>query len=427
MSKIALETLGCKLNQAEVETLVHQLVAKGYQLTESVGEADIYVLNTCTVTHVADRKSRQLLKTARRQNPRASILAVGCYAQRAPEELEQLGVANLILSNKEKDRLLEVVDSIAEPRNGTSTGCHTGWRSRTRSLVKIQEGCSTFCSFCVVPYVRGREHSLPLNAVLQEVRARLAAGHKEIVLTGTNIGRYSWNGHGSRGLAVLVQQILNEPGVLRLRLSSLQPKDLSPELIRLWADERLCPHLHISLQSGSDAILQRMNRNYTASEYERAIYSIRESIPDLAITTDIMVGFAGEGQREFEESYKFCERMNFANMHVFPYSARHGTAASKMPDQVEEKAKKERSQIMLILAQQSAQRFRRRFLSRTMKVLWESRADNTTWKGLTANYLRVFTQSSGDLSNQLLDVELLADNGHALVGETVKGGCITNG
>jgi threonylcarbamoyladenosine tRNA methylthiotransferase MtaB len=427
MSKIALETLGCKLNQAEVETLAHQLVAKGYELTESIEEADIYMLNTCTVTHVADRKSRQLLKAARRQNPRATILAAGCYAQRAPEELGRLGVANLILGNKEKDRLLEVVGSIGEPRNGTSTGCRSGWQSRTRALVKIQEGCSTFCSFCVVPYVRGREHSLPLDEVLHEVRARLAAGHKEIVLTGTNIGRYSWNGHGSRGLPALVRQILNEPGVVRLRLSSLQPKDVSPELVRLWSDERLCPHLHISLQSGSEAILQRMNRKYTASEYERAIYSINEAIPDLAITTDIMVGFAGEGQREFEESYKFCERMNFANMHVFPYSARHGTSASKMPDQVEEKVKKERSRIMLTLARESSQRFRGRFLSRAMKVLWESRVDNTTWKGLTANYLRVFTQSSDDLSNQLLDVKLLADNGHALVGETVEGGYITNG
>ena len=427
MSKIALETLGCKLNQAEVETLVRQLVAKGYQLTESIGEADIYVLNTCTVTHVADRKSRQLLKAARRQNSRATILAVGCYAQRAPEELEGLGVANLILSNKEKDHLLEVVDRIGEPQNGRVTGYRDGWRSRTRSLVKVQEGCGTFCSFCVVPYVRGREHSLPFDEVLQEVRARLAAGHKEIVLTGTNIGRYNRNGHGSRGLAALVREILNEPGVVRLRLSSLQPKDLSPELIRLWADERLCPHLHISLQSGSEAMLQRMNRNYTASEYERAVYSVNEAIPDLAITTDIMVGFAGEGQREFEESYKFCERMNFANMHVFPYSARHGTSASKMPDQVEEKAKKERSRIMLTLARQSAQRFRGRFLSRTMKVLWESRVDNETWKGLTANYLRVFTQSSDDLSNQLLDVKLLADNGHALVGENVEGGYTTNG
>ena len=427
MSKIALDSLGCKLNQAEVDTLARQLVGKGYQLTESVGEADIYVLNTCTVTHIADRKSRHLLRAVRRQNPGALIVAIGCYAQRAAEELEQLGIVDLILNNNEKSHLVDSVERIREPGNGGIIDSRDKWRSRTRSLIKIQEGCSHFCAFCVVPYVRGRERSLPWDEVFQEVRARVAAGCKEVVLTGTNIGRYAWNGQGLRGLSALVQHILNETGVVRLRLSSLQPQDLTSDLIRLWADERLCPHLHIPLQSGSETVLRQMDRLYTLDDYERAVRSAREAVPDLAVTTDILVGFPGEGEEEFEEGYRFCERMNFANIHVFPYSARHDTPASKMPDQVEEKVKKERSQMMLTLAQQAAQRFRRQFLGRTMKVLWENRAGQTTWNGLTANYLRVFTRSSEDLSNQLLGMKLVADNGHALLGEIIKGGYSQNG
>ena len=422
MTKVALEALGCKLNQAETEALAHQLLSKGYQLTESVGEADVYVLNTCTVTHIADRKARHLLRSARRSNPRALIIAVGCYAQRVPEELRRLGAADLILSNEGSGHLTEIIGSIGGTRQEEPTNGYNGCWNRTRSLVKIQEGCNDYCSFCVVPYTRGRERSLPVEEILQEVKARAAAGYKEVVLTGTKIGGYRWNGQSSQGLAGLINHILNETGIERLRLSSLQPQDLTPELVRLWADNRLCPHLHIPLQSGSEAILRRMNRQYSVADYERAVCSVREAISDLAVTTDILVGFPGEGEREFEESYCFCERMGFANIHVFPYSARPSTAASVMPDRVEGKVKKERSQRMLTLARQSAERFRHQFLGRTMTVLWENRSDRTIWDGLTANYLRVFASSSQDLSNRLLAVTLVADSGHGFLGEITDGG-----
>jgi threonylcarbamoyladenosine tRNA methylthiotransferase MtaB len=427
MSKIALQALGCKLNQAEIDSLARQLAGRGHLLTESAGEADIYVLNTCTVTHIADRKSRHLLRAARRQNPQALIVAVGCYAQRHPGMLEQSGVADLALCNDMKDRLPEIIECLRQPGHTPLRDPGNGWRRRTRSMVKIQEGCSQFCSFCVVPYVRGAERSLPLDSILQDVRGRVAAGHKEIVLTGTNIGGYTWNGHGSRGLAALVQRILSETDISRLRLSSLRPHDMTPELIGLWSDERLCAHLHVPLQSGSQTTLRRMNRPYSLADYAQAVQSVREAVPALALTTDVMVGFPGESDREFQESYHFCERMAFAGMHVFPYSARPGTSASEMPGHIGDRTKRERLRRMVALAQRGAQRFRRQFLGQTVNVLWESRSSSASWDGLTANYIRVSTTSGPDLSNRLLPVKLMAERGHVLIGENIEGGYIQHG
>ncbi|MBM4461882.1 MAG: tRNA (N(6)-L-threonylcarbamoyladenosine(37)-C(2))-methylthiotransferase MtaB [Chloroflexi bacterium] len=420
MSKISIESLGCKLNQAETESFAWRLLGKGYQLAESAEEADIYVLNTCTVTHVADRKARHLLRSAQRANPQALIVAVGCYAQRAPEELRQLGVVDLILDNQEKERLAEVLTDRSAPIGKGRQGPVMGHQGRSRSLIKIQEGCNSFCSFCVVPYTRGRERSRPWPEVLHEVREREDAGYKEVILTGTKIGTYRWNGESHGGLVRLIGSILEETNVERLRLSSLQPQDLTPELIDLWADDRLCPHLHLPLQSGSQAMLERMGRGYSLIEYERAVCRACQAIPNLAITTDVMVGFPGEGEKEFEESYRFCERMGFAKIHVFPYSARCGTAAATLPGQVNGRVKRDRSQQMLALAEQSARCFREGFLGQTMTVLWESQLDEGIWGGLTANYLRVFARSEEDLTNRLLKAKLVAEQAQGLMGELAQ-------
>lgn len=422
MNRVALDSLGCKLNQAETESLACQLLDRGYQLAETAGEADVYVLNTCTVTHVADRKARQLLRSAHRSNPRATIVAIGCYAQRARDELGQLGVVDLILDNREKGHLVEILEERSGPGNGSAKTPTCRNYRRTRSLIKIQEGCDSFCSFCIVPYARGQERSFPQEEVLQEIEDRVAAGYREVVLTGTRIGAYRWNGEGRNSLPGLIAHILEETGVERLRLSSLQPQDLTPDLVKLWADDRLCPHLHLPLQSGSQAILQPMNRDYSIADYQRAVSFARRAIPDLAVTTDIIVGFPGEEEREFEESYSFCEKMGFANIHVFPYSPRPGTAAATLPGQVDEPAKKERSQQMLALAQESARRFRSQFLGRTMTVLWENKAGQATWSGLTANYLRVFTDSQRDLTNRLVEVRLVGEDLQGLLGKLANGG-----
>ncbi len=419
MTKVALETLGCKLNQAETESLAKQLLNGGYQLAELPEEADVYVLNTCTVTHIADRKARHLLRSARRSNSEALIIAIGCYAQLASRELRQLGIADLTLHNKEKDHLVEILENRLG-NTGNKGNPNNGRWGRTRSFVKIQEGCDDFCSFCIVPYTRGRERSLPQEDVLSEVRARSASGYKEVTLTGTKIGSYRQNGENSAGLPSLIEAILKEKELERLRLSSLQPQDLSPELIKLWNDRQLCPHLHIPLQSGCQTILERMERGYSIDDYEKAISMVREAIPNLAITTDILVGFPGEGEKEFEESYSFCEKTGFANIHVFPYSPRLGTKAVHMPHQIEERTKKSRSQRMLTLAKRSARQFGERFLGQTMPVLWERKSEQGIWSGLTDNYLRVFTNSDEDLTNRLIMTKLVAEHARGLLGELIS-------
>jgi threonylcarbamoyladenosine tRNA methylthiotransferase MtaB len=422
MSRVALESLGCKLNQAEIEALTDRLVNRGHELTESVEEADIYVLNTCTVTHIADRKSRQALRAARRANPYARVIAAGCYARRAPEELGRLGVIDVIVGDTEGNDLVSAIEGNGHVRTSGWTGDSTrGW-SRTRSLVKIQEGCSDFCSFCVVPHTRGPGRSRTPEDILAEVKDKAARGHKEVVLTGTKLGDYRWNGHGPAGLPELIRRILAETKVERLRLSSLQPADLTPEFLALWHDSRLCPHLHLPLQSGSDAILRQMHRPYTLAEYESAVCRAREAIPDLSITTDVLVGFPGERESEFEESYWFCESMSFAGIHVFPYSKRPGTPAAEMPGQVDEKAKKQRSARTMSLGKRSAGRFRLQFLGRTMMVLWEDNSSDGLWSGHTANYLRVYAKSGERLAGKMLAARIVEEYADGLRGEMVNGG-----
>ncbi len=402
---VALETLGCKLNQAESESLARGFAEKGYQVVPPSDGAAIYILNTCTVTHIADRKSRHLLRLARRRNPDALIIAVGCYAERAARELAQLTGVDMVLDNEEKARLLDVLGE----RGLLSTSSATcAQMLRTRSLVKVQEGCNQFCSYCIVPLVRGRERSLPLHKALAEVKARVEMGYREVVLTGTQIGSYR------QGLELLIQRILAETSVARLRLSSLQPQEITTGLLTLWQDERLCRHLHLPLQSGSDPVLQRMGRKYSVADYEQAVATVREAIPDVAITTDVMVGFPGETEEEFEESYRFCQGMAFANIHVFPYSERPGTPAALMPEKINERVKKERSERMLKLARESAGRFRQQLLGQTMMVLWEQEVDEGLWTGLTDNYIRVVARSSEPLKNRLLPARLGGGYNHCL-------------
>jgi threonylcarbamoyladenosine tRNA methylthiotransferase MtaB len=422
MSRVALESLGCKLNQAEIEALADRLVSRGHMLTASAEEADVYVLNTCSVTHIADRKSRQALRSARRANPEARVIATGCYARRVPEELARLGVVDVILGDAEGDSLVGAIEGHGHARITGLTGDSTGNRGRTRSLIKIQEGCSDFCSFCVVPYTRGPGRSRTPDEILAEVKDKAARGHQEVVLTGTKLGDYRSNGRASAGLPELIRRILAETKAQRLRLSSLQPADLTPDLVMLWRNDRLCPHLHLPLQSGSVAILLQMHRPYSLAEYERAVCQARDAIPDLSITTDLLVGFPGEGESEFEESYRFCERMGFAAIHVFPYSKRPGTAAATMPGQIDGKVKKQRSSRMMAFAKRSARQFRSQFQGRTMMVLWEDGSGEGLWSGHTANYLRVYAQSDKNLANQMLPAKLVEEYADGLMGEIVNGG-----
>lgn len=416
MGTIALQTLGCKLNQAETESLARKFAEAGYQIVAPDDSADIYVLNTCTVTHIADRKCRNLLRLAHRRNPDALIVAAGCYAERACAEVGGIEGVGLVVGNRDKARLIEIVRARSNGNGGCgSADFSKGSPFRTRALVKIQEGCSQPCSFCIVPRVRGRERSCSQNEIIDEVKARVAEGYKEVILTGTRIGSYEQDGD----LGTLVERILGESEVQRLRLSSLEPRDLTPGLLNLWGDSRLCPHVHLPLQSGCDTVLQRMGRAYDTADYERAAALAREAIPNLALTTDVMVGFPGESEEEFEASYRFCERMGFAAMHVFPYSARPGTRAARMGDRVGDSEKKRRCQFMLNLARRSSQRFREQFVGRSMNVLWEG-SKNSIWFGLTENYMRVFLPEQKPLANQILETKIVAQRDGILQGELIN-------
>jgi len=419
--RVALDSLGCKLNQADTELLARQFTEAGYRLVSPVGEADVYILNTCTVTHIADSKSRHWLRLAHRRNRNALLIAIGCYAERAPQELAQIEGVGLVLGNEQKPHLVQLLEEtgrlgrpLSVQRDSTSSP-HTGFR--TRALVKIQDGCNSFCAYCIVPLVRGREKSLPVDQVVAEVKHRMANGYKEVVLTGVKIGSYSYNGVNLRGL---LEYILAETDVARLRLSSLQPQEISAELIALWRNNRLCRHFHLSLQTGSDNVLRRMRRRYSISDYQQSVSLIRALVPEAAITTDIIVGFPGETSAEFEQSYKLCQELGFARIHVFSYSPREGTQASQMPNQVEDRVRKQRSQRMLALAKESAQNFRQQFLGKTMSVLWEKRSGDGIWSGHTDNYIKVYTKSDKDLSNKLLPVKLTEVRGDGVWGEVSR-------
>ena len=415
---VAFHTLGCKLNQAESELLARQFTEAGYRVVSGDG-ADIYVLNTCTVTHIADRKSRHLLRLWRKRNPEALIIATGCYAERAPQELAQVG-ADLVVGNEQKMYLLDELKGEPAPAARCSAEqLVAGVVSRVRSFIKIQDGCNDACAYCIVPQVRGCERCLPMADIVNEVKARVAAGYKEVVLTGTKIGAYKHNG---ANLKQLVEQILVVTGVERLHLSSLQPQDISPQLLNLWQDPRLCRHFHLALQSGSDAVLRRMRRRYSIADYRQAVSLIRKAVPDVAITTDIMVGFPGEGIEEFEESYRFCQEIDFADIHVFSYSPRPGTLAARMPGQVNDRLKKERSLRMLELARQSAHKFCQSFLGQSMMILWEKEValGSGIYSGLSDNYIRVFTQSSEPLTNQFLPARLVRLHNQGLWGEVLR-------
>lgn len=416
---VSILTLGCKLNQADSEAIARRLAADRVRISDRpVRGADAFVINTCSVTHVADRKARHLVRRARRLSPGADIILTGCYAETAPDNIADVTGADAVLRNTEKpaipDRLLERLRERGDP----SAGCPApgGSRLRTRAFVKIQEGCNELCAFCIVPYTRGREVSIPIDRVVEEIRAREAEGVLEVVLTGTQLGNYGrdlgWREHGPRRL---LEALLERTSIPRIRLSSLQAQDISPALLRLWENPRLCPHLHLPLQSGSDAVLERMRRRYTADQFRRAVALIREHLPDVAITTDVIAGFPGETDADFEATLALCREADFAAIHAFPYSRRPHTAAALMRGHLPPPIRRQRLERLLEVGRESSLAFRTRFLDRTLDVLWEEYVDST-WQGLTGNYVRVHTTSDRDLSNRLLPARLTHLEGDRLIG-----------
>ena len=412
---VAIHTHGCKLNQADSQVLARQFQQAGFTVIRSAAQADVVVLNSCTVTSTSDSKARQYLRRARRANPDALVVATGCYAQRAKDDLSAMEAVSLVLDNRDKPSLVSIVAArlnINPDRSAKTTPENAPVAlGRSRAMIKIQEGCDQVCAYCIVPKVRGRERSIPPEEIIAEINSRV--GCREAVLTGTQLGTYGFDLPGT-GLHDLIARILAETTIDRLRVSSLQAQEITPGLLDLWQDPRLCPHFHIPLQCGSDTILRSMRRRYDTARFAETVELVREMVPDAGITTDIIVGFPGEGVREFAESHSFAASIGFSAMHVFPYSIRPGTSAAHLVGQVDDAKKRERTGEMLELAAAAAREFRLRALGQTRSVLWEParspkrQESGGVWSGLTDNYLRVRTQSDRDLGNVITGARLTA-------------------
>jgi len=401
--KVYLESLGCKLNQCEREALAKQFAEAGHLVVGKPGDADICVVNTCAVTQAAAGKSRRRFHHLRRVSPVARLVATGCYATLDGGDLD----VDLAVNNVLKEDLVALVEARVEEwgiLSDSSSGCERISTSRTRPMVKIQDGCDNACTYCIVHVLRGRQRSRPREAVLDEVANLVEQGYHEVVLTGVHVGAY---GHDlDDSLIGLVRAILDQTLLERLRLSSIEPWDLTPDFFALWQDPRLCRHLHLPLQSGCDETLARMNRRYTTAQYAEWVAQARAAIPGLALTTDVIAGFPGESEQAFAETAAFVERMAFARAHVFVYSARPGTPAAEMPDQVPIAVCRQRALALREIAQRSAEVFRKDFLGQEMPMLCEVHQRNGCWSGLTDNYIRVYVDSDQNLANTVCDVVL---------------------
>lgn len=416
--KIAFHTLGCKVNQVETENMKELFLKKGYELVDYSQPADIYVVNTCTVTHVSDRKSRAILRRGKKRNPDAVVIAAGCMAQVSPEQLAQMEEVDIIIGNSHKEKIVDIVEEeLGEQKAGKSLYVNEITRNnrpgrnlysqpheRTRAFVKIQDGCQSFCSYCIVPHARGPVRSKKPDDVLAELDQLLFLGYKEIVLTGIHSGFYGVDLPGW-DLTRLIKSILDHfPGDYRIRLSSIEPLELTMPLLQLVADEkRLCRHFHIPLQSGSDEILSRMGRRYKRDDYQ-VILQKAALIPGVALTTDVMVGFPGESEADFMQSYELLEKLPFYRLHVFKYSRRQDTAAAVMPDQVDEQEKNKRSDILLTLGRKKQLFFEKGLCGSRLSLLVERKLGHDRYIGISDNYVNVLFYAEEDVQGKIVDV-----------------------
>ena len=413
MKKAALHNLGCKVNAYETEAMQHLLEEAGYEIVPFTQKADVYVINTCSVTNMADRKSRQMLHKAKKNNPDSIVVAAGCYVQTSEKEvLNDLSVDIVIGNDREHDlvRLLEEysLDSVNDTVDDINDGKHDfeelfidQTKEHTRAFIKVQDGCNQFCSYCIIPYARGRVRSRRFENVIAEVERLAANGFKEVVLTGIHLSSYGVDFEEATGLLELIQAVNAVKGIERIRLGSLEPKivteHFASELSKL---DKICPHFHLSLQSGCDATLKRMNRKYTTKEYERGCELLRKYFVHPAITTDVIVGFPGETEEEFEQTKAYLEHIHFYEMHIFKYSKRKGTRAAVMPDQIDEQIKAARSEKLIALGHDMSKEFRKFYIGKNEEVLFEEKAvigDKEYFVGYTKEYVKVAKKTAENL------------------------------
>jgi threonylcarbamoyladenosine tRNA methylthiotransferase MtaB len=442
----ALVALGCKVNQSETRQWSTQLAQIGVELVDYGKPADLYIVNTCTVTHLGDKSSRQMIRRATRTNPDGYVAVTGCYASVDPEAVAALPGVDLVVPNDDKEALVQRLSDEGlvprpanpDPEAWTHRSERPGWITLTpalerkaRAFVKVQDGCNSFCTYCIVPRARGPQRSRSIDAIVNEINVLYNLGYREAVLTGVQIGAYGsdWDRETRRvqkgsgpSLTDLVTQILSDTPMPRIRISSIQPQDWPDGFVELWQDRRMCRHLHLPLQSGSDPVLKRMGRRYRTAHFRELTERLRAAMPDVAITADVMVGFPGETDEEHRASVDFIREMAFTEQHIFRYSVRPGTSAARMFDDVPAEVKKRRSEELHVLNAELHETYRGRFLGQTADVLWEERVeedrpivDAARWSGLTDNYLRVYARGDG-LEGTLTPVRLDRLSGDGIEG-----------
>lgn len=436
MAKIAFYTLGCKVNQADTASMENLFLRSGHQLVSFDGEADVYIINTCVVTNTGQRKSRQTIHRAIRKNPNALIVVTGCYPQTAAEEVKAIAGVDMIIGNQDRAQIVQLVEErLAHRQTDTLDAVHKLTAStafeemaagditdKTRAFLKIQEGCNQFCTYCIIPYARGPLRSRSLESIRTETQRLINAGFKEIVLIGIHLGCYGKENPDGPTLYDAVKTVLDVPGVQRLRLGSLESVEVEPRLLTLMQeDARFCRHLHLPLQSGCDKVLQAMHRPYTTAKFKTLLADIKTKVPDIAITTDVIAGFPGETEADFETTCKFAESCGFSKMHIFPFSARKGTPAEKFAGAVTEAVKKERAEILGRIDETMHKAFLQAMVGQTAEVLFEQPAGEDYFEGLTGNYQRVFVKSGGrNLGGEILPVKITAFDGEKLLGKIIK-------
>ena len=419
MKTVAFITLGCKVNQYETNAMSQKLIEEGYKIVEHTQKADIYIINTCTVTNMSDRKSRQMIRRAKEINPEAIIIAVGCYVQVAKKEIENIKEIDLALGNEEKVDIVkycneiiqknkkEEIANVMQSRKFAEFG-ETSYTEKTRAVIKVQDGCDRFCSYCIIPYARGRVRSREPEHIIKEIKQIANEGIKEVVITGIHIASYGKDFKKDYKLIDLLEEINKIEGIERIRLGSIEPLLITEEFVqRLVKLEKICEQFHLSLQSGCDETLKRMNRRYTTQQFEEIVKRLRKAYDNVNLTTDIIVGFPGETEEEFAKTYEFLEKIKFYKMHIFKYSPRKGTRAEQMPQQIEPQLKEERSKKLIELSDKNDKEYNSEYIGKRVEVLWEEQK-NGIYKGHTKNYVLVEmnAKSSENKENVIESVQI---------------------
>ena len=425
-------TLGCKVNRYDSEAIEETFVSSGYKIVPFDQKADVYIINTCTVTHMSDRKSRQMIRRTKKMNPDAVVAVIGCYAQAAKEEIEAIEEVDLVIGTNGRIHVLEAVEEYrlnGIPMNfvGDIMKVHefeelkiNNMRKRTRAYLKIQEGCNNYCSYCIIPYVRGNIRSREPENILSEVTTLAAEGFKEVVLTGIHVASYGKD-LKTTNLIEIIKMVHAVDGIERIRLSSIEPNVVSKAFVdELSKLPKVCHHFHLSLQSGSDTVLKRMNRKYTAAHYKEAVRALRERFNEVAFTTDIIVGFPGETQEEFEETLAFVKDIRFTDIHIFPYSPRTGTPAATMENQVSPQVKDERVRALTQAVKEIKDEIMASYVGQTVTVLFEQSCADDLYEGHTRNYMKVHCKSKQDLTNLISDQTILGIRGDVLYCENTN-------